>query len=411
MTFLYTCIDFKNKIKKGEIIADDKSEAISLLKEQGFTPIELIEGDINSSKNKSIWEIDLNKKDRHKVKINKKKILAIMEQMAIMLRAGVLLSLAMEIIIETQKDKLIKEILVEMNEDLYSGIPLSFSMSKFEAFSNVFTNIISAGEASGRLEESFERISNILEKEINLESKIKGALGYPLFLLGLTVIVIFIINIVILPVFATLFSQLNSPLPPLTVALISTSNFIKSFWYLIIIFVVILILAIKTALDRSEKLSFRLDEIKLNIPVVGSLLISSYIARFCLVMSSMVGAGVDIVSSIEISRDVIPNKFFKSRMDDVIENVRIGNQINISMAQHKIFDPLLVSMIRVGEETGMLYETLKKMSELYEEQTQQRTKLLTSLMEPAMTIIIALMVGLVVLSVVMPMFNMYSLLH
>jgi type IV pilus assembly protein PilC len=163
--------------------------------------------------------------------------------------------------------------------------------------------------------------------------------------------------------------------------------------------------------DRIEKFSVNIDKIKLDFPVVGRFLISSYIARFCLIMSSMVGAGVDIVSALEISRDVIPNKYFKRQLDGVIENVKVGNQINTSMSQYKIFDSLIISMIKVGEEAGMLYETLSKMAELYEEQTQQKTKQLTALMEPAMTIIIAVIVGTVVLSVVMPMFNMYSIIR
>ena len=408
MQYQYTAVNSKNRKSHGFINAENKASAISRLQDEGLTALELTSGIEKDASKKSIFEMEIGASDIHKEKIPKKRLLVMMHQMGIMMKAGVSLSMAMNVLIDGEKNKKVKKILVAMNEDLYTGIPISTAMAKFRTFPEIIVNIVQSGEANGRLDTAFERSAIILEKEISLTSKLRGAMGYPIFLLILTVFLMIVMNAVVLPNFASVFNQFGAKLPTITIIVMSVSKFITTKWYLILLVVFVILFSFITLKKSNERFSTIMDRFVLKIPIIGSLLRQSYIARFCRIMSSLVESGVDIVKALGISRDVIPNRFFKQQLTQVISDVKIGSSINASVAQFPIFDSLLVSMFKVGEESGMLFETLDKMATLYEEQTEVATKRLTSAMEPAMTIIIALIVGTVVISIVMPMFSMYS---
>jgi len=188
----------------------------------------------------------------------------------------------------------------------------------------------------------------------------------------------------------------------------SVSAFITTKWYLILLVTFLLAATLIILQKKSYAFALEIDKLLLKIPGIGTLLRQSYIARFCRIMSSLVESGVDIVKALEISRDVLPNRLMKDSLTQIIAEVKVGSSINASMAKFKVFDALLISMIKVGEESGMLFETMEKMASLYEQQTDETTKRLTAAMEPAMTVIIAGIVGTVVISIVIPMFGMYS---
>lgn len=408
LQYQYVAVNGKNKKSRGLISADNKAAAIARLQEQGLTALELNATAENKEEPKSIWQKDIGSSDIHKAKIPKKKLLTMMHQMGIMMKAGVSLSMAMGVLISGEKDKKVRRILTEINNDLYTGTPISAAMSKFRAFPEITINIVQSGEANGRLDTAFERCAGILEKEIALTAKLQGAMGYPIFLLILTLALIIIMNAVVLPNFSVVFKQFGAELPAITKMVMAFSSFLTTKWYFIILAVLIVIFTYHFLKKNNHAFAVATDRLKLKLPGLGPLLRQSYIARFCRIMSSLVEAGVDIVHSLEIARNVIPNRYMKESLAQVAADVRIGSAINASMAKFSIFDPLLVSMIQVGEESGMLFETLDKMASLYEEQTEESTKRFTSMLEPAMTIIIAIVVGTVVISIVMPMFGMYS---
>jgi len=408
LQYQYIAVSVKNKKSRGLINAENKAEAIARLQDEGLTALNLMSSAEKTAAPKSIWDVEIGTSDIHKAKIPKKRLLAMMHQMGIMMKAGVSLSMAMGVLIDGEKDKKIKRILNEINDDLYTGTPISAAMAKFRAFPEITVNIIQSGEANGRLDTAFERCVVILEKEIALSGKVKGAMGYPIFLMVLTLFLMIVMNVVVLPNFASVFNQFGAKLPALTIAVMSFSNFLTNSWYLILLVIFVLVFTFIILKKKSQRFSTAMDRLLLKIPGIGQLLRQSYIARFCRIMSSLVEAGVDIVRALEISRDVIPNRFFKQQLTQVVADVKVGSSINASVAKFAIFDSLLVSMIQVGEESGMLFETLDKMASLYEEQTDEATKKFTAALEPAMTIIIAVVVGTVVISIVMPMFGMYS---
>lgn len=411
MRFEYTAVKKDGKKAKGTVNADSRGDAMEQLRKNDLTVLTLTSKTEEEKAPKSFWQKDIGSgSDIHKAKIPKKVLLSILNQMAIMMKAGVSLPMAMSILIDGQKDKKVKSILQEINKDLFGGIPLSASMQKFNAFPELIVNMVASGEENGHLDTAFERCADIIERELNLKSKIRGAMMYPIILLCLTLVLIIVLNVAVLPQFATLFSSLGADLPLVTRCVMGFSNFLTGYWYVIVIFVVGIIVLVRVLRQNSEP--FRLGEsrVKLKIPVIGEILRQSYITRFCHIMSSLVMAGVDIVHSLEIARDVIDNLYIKNQLNQVIEDVKIGVPINTSMSRFSTFDTLLTSMIRVGEESGMLTDSLSKMGNLYQEQTDDKIKHMTTLLEPLMIIIIAFVVGTVIVSIVIPMFSMYSLI-
>lgn len=409
MRYEYKAVDSARRKTRGSISAENLGEAIDQILGSGLTVVELT-GREHREKTPPFWQLEIGEKDLHRQKLPKKKLLSLLTQMALMMKAGVPLSMAMSVMIDGQKDKVLRRILEEMQQDLYSGIPISESMKKFRAFPELIVSMVQSGEENGRLDTAFERCASITEKEISLSSKIRGATGYPLFLLFLTVGLTIVMSTVVLPNFAEVFREFGADLPALTVAVMAFSDFLTTRWYALLGTFLLLAAAYRAAFRHVPRFALGVDRMKLRLPALGTVMLQQHISRFCRVMASLVAAGVDIVRSLEIARDIITNRYIRSRISRMIEEVKIGTAINASMSRDPIFDPLLVSMIRVGEESGMLADSLQKMADLYEEQTDSSVKRLTAMLEPAMTIVIALVVGTVILSIVIPMFGMYGVI-
>lgn len=358
----------------------------------------------------SIWEKDLGSSDIHKAKIKKKLLLNMLNQMALMLHAGVSLTMAMDVMIGSQTDKTFKRILQEMRQDLLGGKTFTASMSKFRAFPELVVSMIRSGEENGRLDTAFEHCASILEKEMDLSSKLRGATIYPCLLFILVIVLIIVMNIFVLPSFAEVFQQFGADLPALTKGVIAVSNFIIHDWFIIVGTVAGLIAAYKCARRSSPDFRRQSDAAKLKFPLAGEMMRVSLTARFCRVMASLIDAGVNVVHALRISRDIVTNRLIQTQLDQVIEDVKVGLPINVSLSRFSTFDPLFISMVKAGEESGMLGDSFSKLADLYEQQTDVYTKRLTSLMEPIITIIIAVIVGTVVISIVLPMFGMYSVI-
>ena len=418
MNYKYRAIDSSGKKISGNIAARDKAAAISALKGRGLTPLYVKEinertGNIESSEPaiiKRISDMEFIKEDNYKIKLKSKTVLGILNQFAVLTKAGIPLTVSMQVLLSQEKDRRGKKILAEIQEDLLAGRTLSDSMAKFRAFNEVTVNVISAGEANGRLDEAFERASKILENEVAITQKVRSAMGYPVFLLCLTFTVITILNLVVLPIFANMFQRFGRELPFVTKVIMSGSDLFLSYWYLFALFVILGISAYFYARRNSRNFREKTDQLVLKLPLIGDIFEKVYISRFGRVMSSLTGAGVEIIHALTMAARVIPNTYIRQFFNKVLEDVKVGMPISTSMRRYPIFDSLLISMISAGEESGNLPGVLDKIAEVYERQTESQVKLFTTLIEPAMTVIIAIVVGVVVISVVVPMFQQYSLM-
>lgn len=408
--FKYEAYDSKRRKEVGILIAEDTADALLKLREWGLVPIHLTNMETKTSPSISIWEKDFHFTSIYKIKVKKNKLAVLLKQLAIMLTAGVSLIYSIRIIIDEEKDKTVKMIFTEIERDLQAGIPLSEAMKKFAAFSEVIINVIASGELNGHLDDSLERVSVMIEKEAAMANKVKGAMVYPAFLLALTVVVVIILNTVVLPTFIKMYEQFDAELPLITRFVMGLSNVLLHDWPLLVGCVAVLLLLYQFVLKKSVAFCMTRDSLFLKIPIVGTLLRKSYIARFTRVMASLVLAGVDIISALESAQKVIQSDYVRFLITRTIGYVKLGMPISEAMKKYPFFDPLLVSIIRVGEETGMFSESLQNVATLYESQTEEAAKSFTSVIEPFMTVLMALVIGTVIVSVVMPLFSMYSIM-
>lgn len=408
MKYKYTAINQKNQKKTGFVEAATENEALNSLRNKGLVVQELSEAS-NSDAPTSILQMEIGG-DYHKQKIKPKKLLMFLNQMALMMKAGINLSLAMEIMITTEKDKTMKKIMTEMNQDLYNGITLSQSMRKFKSFPSIIVSIVEAGEANGRLDTAFEQCALITKKDMALSGKLRSALMYPLFLIVLVIAVIIVLCCFVLPTFAGVYSSFGADLPALTAGVMAFSDFLIGYWYILILVTLAIVVGFIFLKKNSAEFAMKFAQFQLKIPLVGPIIRQSSLARFCRLMSTLTDAGIHIHRAMALSRDTVANLFVKARITDVINDVQIGIPINEAMKKHPVFDAILVSMIRVGEESGMLGDSLFKMAELFESQTDESTQRLTDMMTPIMTVVIGGVVGFLVVSIILPMFGMYDVI-
>lgn len=412
MEFSYVAVNEKNRKYRNRMTANTKEEVKRKLEQRGLIAISIDEVKKGSQEDIPIWQRDLGgSKDVHTLKISNKRLLTFMHQMALMIRSGISLSVAMAVMCDTEKDKNMLRILQEITANLYNGITISQSLSSFKTFPTVYVNIIQTGEANGRLDEAFDKCVSLLKKEITLKNKIKGAMIYPIFLLILTIALIIVMSIVVLPAFKDLFESFGSELPIMTQITMGISDVLLHYGWLVVLIIVALVVTLRILYKKNYSFCMWWSTFQLKIPIIGEVLRLNQLTRFANMMATLTSSGVNILYSLELSRDVVGNKFMSDCLNQVIEDVRIGTPINISLSRYpKAFDPLFVSMIRVGEESGMLSDSLNKMADMYDEQATDATQRMTDAMTPAMTIIIAGIVGFVVISIVQAMFGMYSVI-
>lgn len=412
MEFSYVAVNEKNRKYRNRMTANTKEEVKRKLEQRGLIAISIDEVKKDSQEDIPIWQRDLGgSKDVHTLKISNKRLLTFMHQMALMIRSGISLSVAMAVMCDTEKDKNMLRILQEITANLYNGITLSQSLSSFKTFPTVYVNIIQTGEANGRLDEAFDKCVSLLKKEITLKNKIKGAMIYPIFLLILTIALIIVMSIVVLPAFKDLFESFGSELPIMTQITMGISDVLLHYGWLVVLIIVAIVVTLRILYKKNYTFCMWWSTFQLKIPIIGEVLRLNQLTRFANMMATLTSSGVNILFALELSRDVVGNKFMSDCLNQVIEDVRIGTPINISLSRYpKAFDPLFVSMIRVGEESGMLSDSLNKMADMYDEQATDATQRMTDAMTPAMTIIIAGIVGFVVISIVQAMFGMYSVI-
>lgn len=412
MEYSYVAVNEKNRKYRSRMTGNSKEDVKRKLEARGLIALSINEVKKGSQDDIPIWQRDLGgTKDVHSIKISNKRLLTFMHQMALMIRSGISLSVAMAVMCDTEKDKNMLRILQEITANLYNGITLSQSLSTFKTFPKVYVNIIQTGEANGRLDEAFDKCVNLLKKEITLKSKIMGAMIYPVFLLILTVALIVVMSVFVLPSFKSLFESFDSELPILTQITMGMSDVIVHYGWLILLIIAAVCITLRILYKKNYTFCMWWSTFQLKIPIIGEVLRLNQLTRFANMMATLTSSGVNILYALELSRDVVGNKFMSDCLNQVMEDVRIGTPINVSLSRHpKAFDPLFVSMVRVGEESGMLSDSLIKMSDMYEEQANDATQRMTDAMTPAMTIIIAGIVGFVVISIVQAMFGMYSVI-
>ncbi len=396
VTFLWEGLDRKGSKVKGESQASSEILLKADLRRQGINPLKV------KKKTKPLL-------GGSGKKIITKDIAVFARQLATMMTAGVPLVQAFEIIGRSHEKPAMQELILSVKADIEGGTSLADSLEKQpKYFDDLFCNLVSAGEQSGALETLLDKVAIYKEKTEELKGKVKKALFYPTAVLVVAFVVTAILLIFVVPQFESLFQGFGADLPVFTQMVIGLSEFFQSYWWAIGLGIGLSIFGFVTAKKRSPALRRGLDILSLKIPVVGTILEKSAVARFARTLSTMFAAGVPLVEAMDSVAGATGNALYYEATMRMKDDVSTGTQLQQSMKNTGIFPNMVVQMVAIGEESGSLDEMLGKVADFYEEEVDNLVDGLSSLLEPIIMAVLGVMVGGLVVAMYLPIFKLGS---
>ena len=387
----------KGQIKKGEFEAPDEAAVRIYLRQQNIIPTKIV------SKGKEIkFALPF------KQKVKQRSIAIFTRQLATMIDAGLPLVQSLEILSSQQDQKLFKNIIREIREDVEGGSTFAAALKKHPGtFDDLYTNLVVAGEEGGILDTILLRLAGYIEKAEALKKKVKSALVYPAAIVSVAVIVVGILMIFVIPVFETMFSSAGQTLPLPTLIVLGMSKLIKKY-VVIIIPLCILIFFLLRKYHQTENGKALIDSLLLKMPVFGPLFKKIAVARFSRTLGTLVSSGVPILDGLTIVSKTSGNKTIETAILNARASIREGETIADPLGRSAIFPPMVIQMISVGESTGALDSMLSKIADFYEEEVDVAVGNLTSLLEPLLMVFLGVVIGGVVISMYLPIFQMAS---
>lgn len=329
-------------------------------------------------------------------------------QLATMLSAGLSILRAFNILVEQTGNKMLKKALIEVRDDIESGLPLYQALAKHpRIFSKVYVSMVRAGELGGVLEGVLERLGEHLEREDEINSKVKTASIYPSIIAVFALIAVFFIITFIMPTFVGMFESAGAALPRPTQILYHTGLFLQGSWYMVVAGIILLAFILK-GLGKTERGRMFFDTLYLKIPVIGKASSKIIVARFARTMGILLRSGIPVLQALEVVEDVVGNVYIARALKEARESISEGDYISAPLAEAAIFEPMVVQMIAVGEETGALDAMLIKLSDYFEREVMHTVDAMMAMIEPALIILVALLVGGVVVSTLLPVFEMVN---
>lgn len=400
-SFSYKAVNTAGKDVKGSVEAESREEAARKIKEQGLVPVSIgKQGALDKDVNIPIFKGK---------KIPARDMSVFCRQFASILKAGVSVINALEMLAEQTENKKLKEAIVNTQSNVEKGENLSDSMRQNDAFPSILIDMVRAGEASGSLENSLTRMAIQFEKDAKLNGIVKKAMMYPIVLICVMIGVVIVMLTFVIPSFMTMFEDLDSELPVTTKAILAMSNSLKNYWYIYIIVVVGIVVGIQMY-KRTDNGKHNLDKLKLKIPVFGLLQTKSACASFARTMSTLLQAGMPMIDALEISASTMKNVLFYDGLEKVKNGVSLGLPLSNQLKATGLFPAMVVHMVGIGEETGNVEEMLTNSATYYEEEVEVQTQTLTSLMEPVIIVLMAFVVVLLIMAIYQPMIQLYNTL-
>lgn len=400
-SFSYKAVSAAGKDVKGSVEAESREEAARKIKEQGLVPVSIgKQGALDKDVNIPIFKGK---------KIPARDMSVFCRQFASILKAGVSVINALEMLAEQTENKKLKEAIVNTQSNVEKGENLSDSMRQNDAFPSILIDMVRAGEASGSLENSLTRMAIQFEKDAKLNGIVKKAMMYPIVLICVMIGVVIVMLTFVIPSFMTMFEDLDSELPATTKAILAMSNSLKNYWYIYIIVVVGIVVGIQMY-KRTDNGRHNLDKLKLKIPVFGLLQTKSACASFARTMSTLLQAGMPMIDALEISASTMKNVLFYDGLEKVKNGVSLGLPLSNQLKATGLFPAMVVHMVGIGEETGNVEEMLTNSATYYEEEVEVQTQTLTSLMEPIIIVLMAFVVVLLIMAIYQPMIQLYNTL-
>lgn len=405
--FEYVALDEKGRQRKGFIDAPGVAAARQKLREENIYPVEINQTDDKKENALSqilkfnIWQ-----------RVPASDVSVFTRQLSTLLGAGMPLVPSLSILMKQTNNPLLKKSLAQIREQVNEGKSLTESMSGFpQIFSPFYLNMVRAGEASGTINLVLERLADFQENQQALMNKIRSALAYPIIMFFIGSAVILLLMTFVVPKITGIFTDMHQTLPLITLILITVSNFLKSFWWLILIILTVLIVACRYAITDTEAGKHLWDNVKLKIPVFGQINRKIAIARFSRTLATLLQSGVPLLQAMEIVRNVVNNIIIGEAIGKAGKDVEEGKELSGPLTQSGIFPPMVTEMIAVGEQSGTLEAMLNRIATTYETEAQADIMVMTSLLEPVMILVMGFVVGFIVVSILLPIFEMNQLVR
>ncbi|WP_207062638.1 type II secretion system F family protein [Motiliproteus sp. SC1-56] len=396
VTFVWEGKDKSGNLSKGKIDAENVTFAKALLRKQGIIPKKIAKERVSAfgKANKKITPLD---------------VAVFTRQLATMMKAGVPMIQAFDIVAGGVEKTQLKNMIFEIKNDVASGGNLATALSKHpKYFDDLFCNLVHAGEQSGALETMLDRIATYKEKTEALKAKIKKAMTYPIAVIIVGIVVSAILLIKVVPQFESIFQGFGADLPAFTKMVIGLSELAQKYWYVALLAIIGTGFVFKAVHQRSEAFRDAMDKFSLKIPVIGDILDKAAIARFARTLSTTFAAGVPLVNALDSAAGAAGNVIYRRAIVQIRNGVSTGQSLQNATRMTGVFPNMAVQMIAIGEESGALDEMLDKVASFYEAEVDNAVDNLTSLMEPFIMAVLGVLVGGLVVAMYLPIFKLGS---
>lgn len=391
--------NFEDKILEGRSKFSSRESLAEQLELKGYILVEAKE--LNAF-------TDISQIAIFKQRVKVKDLAIFCRQFAIILEAGVPIATALDVLKEQTSNITLRDCISDIYEDIQKGIALSVSMKKHDnLFPEILIYMVESGELSGMLDKTFSRMAEHFEKENKLHQKIKSAMTYPAIVLLVAVAVIFVLMVKVVPSFSSILGGFGVEMPIFTRILVGISAFFQSFWWLIIGGLVAAVVGL-SRYRKTDSGRHLFGGLAIRLPILKQVTRNVITARFTRTMGTLMASGVLIIQALEVVRKLLGNIIIEEKIDSVIEDIKQGKGLSQPLAAMKYFPPMMVSMIRIGEESGNLDYSLDKAADFFDEEVETSVQQLTSLIEPIIVIFLAVIVAFVILSILYPMMSIYQ---
>jgi len=392
--FTYTARSINGELKSATIDAPNRDEVIKQLKQQRLNVVKIDEGSATKRKRGG--------------RIKMRDIVIFTRQFSTMINAGLPLVQALDILATQSENPALKDVTRQVVFDVESGNTVADALRKHPgAFSELYVNMVAAGEAGGILDTILMRLAVFMEKNDALIRKVKGAMIYPSVIISVAAIAITVLLVFVIPTFQTMFASAGIALPLPTRIVIGMSHFLKSYWYLVLGAMAGTFFAIRRYYaTTSGKLA--IDKALLKAPVLGDVLRKSAVSRFTRTLGTLISSGVSILDGLEITAKTAGNRVIQDAIMESRASIAGGETIAAPLKKSQVFPPMVISMIAVGEQTGGLDEMLTKIADFYDEEVDAAVSGLLALMEPVMIVFLGVIVGGMVVAMYLPIFDMVN---
>lgn len=399
MNYTYRVRGRDGKIVKGTMEADNRNLVIDALLRQQYTILEIKEDKDKEATQKNA----LNFSWFEKVTIND--ISLFTRQLSTMVGAGLPIVRSFSILEKQTQNSLLRKIAGQVQEDLEGGLALNEALGRHpKTFSPMYVSMVQAGETGGALDTVLDRLADTLERDREINSKIKSASVYPILVMSVAILVVVFILMFVMPSFVESYASSGTELPAFTQFFLNISYFLKDYFLLLILGIIVLVFVLK-AWGRTSQGRLFFDTMYLKMPIVGKAVSRIAVSRFTRILGTLIKSGVPILQALEVLEGVVGNRVIGDAIGQARESIREGQSIAVPLAATGVFEPMVSQMIAIGEETGALDDMLERMSVFYDNEVTLAVDAMLKSMEPVMIIFVAGIIGMIIIATYLPVFN------